>query len=707
MKYLKEILASILLLTAAYVNSQDGWFWLNPLPQGNWYTDVEFTANNTVYISAAGNTLMKSTDGGITFSVMTNKESNGALVFINDVTGFSAATDGILKTTNGGNNWRYIPAPVDNVLCYSTSPQIILYGLKNEKVYLSNDLGENWTLSLTAYPGNILYSVHFPTNNIGFAAGYKATLFNYGRLHKTTNGGASWDTITTNFRFRIKGVHFLNAQTGFIFTEQNRQLLMRTTNSGVSWDTLSNLNSQYLEFKFLDNFNGYLSGLNDILYTTNQGLNWTNQFTGKRTFLKNLNEGFGYSENFLYKTTNTGINWNSFTQGFKDHLYALTFVNNATGFTGGDNKIYKTTNEGSTWISYELNISSGSAFVNNMLFVNSNTGFAGLDEGRIAKTTNSGLNWSVIETGQYGHLHGMHFPSINTGFAVTKWASFLKTTNSGINWVSLTSVTGESYGDIQFLNNETGFAGGYDYNTEKAVIRKTTNGGVSWTATLLDSVLWIYDVCISPQNYWYAVGYGNYDGISTPGMIYRSTDQGANWSYQKLSQMIKSVYFPSGLTGYASGYNCISYKTTNGGNNWFATYNIYAFSSDCIFFTDEQTGYGVSEYGTIIKTTTGGGVLISIEPQSYVVPRAYNLYQNYPNPFNPVTKIKFDIPNAMNASLRIFDILGREIAVIVNDFLIPGTYAFDYDGSDLPSGVYFYVLRGEGFTESKKMILLK
>ena len=104
MKYLKEILASILLLTAANVNSQDGWFWLNPLPQGNWYTDVEFTTNNTVYISAAGNTLMKSTDGGITFSVMTNKESNGALVFINDVTGFSAATDGILKTTNGGNN---------------------------------------------------------------------------------------------------------------------------------------------------------------------------------------------------------------------------------------------------------------------------------------------------------------------------------------------------------------------------------------------------------------------------------------------------------------------------------------------------------------------------------------------------------------------------------------------------------------------------
>lgn len=308
MMYLKRILASIILLSSVNLYTQDGWFWLNPLPQGNWYSDVEFTSNNTVYISAAGNTLMKSTDGGSTFTVMTSKESNGALVFINDVTGFSGATNGILKTTNGGNNWRYIAAPVDYVHNFSSTPQTILYALKDNKVYISSDLGENWALSLAAYTGNILYSVHFPTNNIGFAAGYKPTLFNYGRLHKTTNGGVSWDTITTNFRFRIKAVHFLNAQTGFIYTDQGRQLLMRTTNSGVSWDTLSNLNSQYLEFKFLDNFNGYLSGLSDILYTTNQGLNWTNQFTGKRTFLKNSNEGFGYLENFLYKTTNTGIN---------------------------------------------------------------------------------------------------------------------------------------------------------------------------------------------------------------------------------------------------------------------------------------------------------------------------------------------------------------------------------------------------------------
>jgi photosystem II stability/assembly factor-like uncharacterized protein len=707
MNDLKKILASILLLTAANVNSQDGWFWLNPLPQGNWYNDVAFTTNNTVYVSAAGNTLMKSIDGGNAFSVMTNKESNGALVFINDVTGFSAATDGLLKTTNGGNNWRYIPAPVDYVLGYSTSPQTVLYGLKNEKVYLSNNLGESWTLSLTAYPGNILYSVHFPSNSIGFAAGYKPTLFNYGRLHKTTNGGTSWDTIPANFRFRVKAIHFLNENTGFICTEQYRQLLMRTTNSGISWDTVSNLNSQYLKFEFLDNSTGYIQGLYDLLYTTNQGLNWTKQYTGKKTYLKNLNEGFGYSENFLYKTTNTGLNWSNYTQGFSDELLDVIFINQQTGFTAGDNRIYKSTNEGINWVVYELNMSLGFTNVENIMFVDQNTGYAGIDGGRIARTTNCGMNWQVIETGQYDHLHGMHFPSVDTGYAVTKYGYYLKTINGGNNW----SVTGRdscSYGDILFSNNTTGFSGGYNNNIDRGIIKRTTNGGLNWEVYYLDTMNSVFDVCNTSENFWFAAGFGRYNNNNgQDGFICRSMDFGNTWQTIQFPHPITSITFSSEHTGYACAYNNLVYKTTNSGDDWFATYNINAGGSDGLCFVDDLTGYGVGRYGQIIKTTSGGGVLINIEPQSYIVPVKYNLYQNYPNPFNPATKIKFDIPKAMNASLKIYDILGREVSVIVNDFLIPGTYAFDYDGSNLPSGVYFYVLHGEGFTESKKMILLK
>ena len=276
MKRLYIFLSFILLLGPDKTHSQDGWFWLNPLPQGNWLTDVEFTSSNTVYVSGYGGTMMKSTNNGVTFSVMSNNECGKSIVFINELTGFSNSTNGILKTTNGGNNWTYIPAPVDSVNDFSTSPQIILYGLKNNKVYISNDLGENWNLSLTAFSDNIFYSLHFPVNSIGYVVGYKPTVFSSSRIHKTTNGGLTWDTIQVNFRFRSKGVYFLNAQTGFVSTFANRNLLLKTTNGGVSWDTVYNfMNSTTGEIKFFDQNNGYIRGSSDTWLTTNQGSNWT------------------------------------------------------------------------------------------------------------------------------------------------------------------------------------------------------------------------------------------------------------------------------------------------------------------------------------------------------------------------------------------------------------------------------------------------
>jgi hypothetical protein len=104
--------------------------------------------------------------------------------------------------------------------------------------------------------------------------------------------------------------------------------------------------------------------------------------------------------------------------------------------------------------------------------------------------------------------------------------------------------------------------------------------------------------------------------------------------------------------------------------------------------------------------------VIGIQPISSEVPQHFALYQNYPNPFNPVTKIRFSVPVVEDAYMRplrivVYDALGREIAVLVNESLAPGTYETDFDASNLPSGVYFYKLSAGEFTESKKMILIK
>jgi hypothetical protein len=102
---------------------------------------------------------------------------------------------------------------------------------------------------------------------------------------------------------------------------------------------------------------------------------------------------------------------------------------------------------------------------------------------------------------------------------------------------------------------------------------------------------------------------------------------------------------------------------------------------------------------------------VGIKPISSFVPNIYSLYQNYPNPFNPVTKIKFDVGRIRESSslvtLKIYDVMGREIETLVNEQLQQGTYEASFDGSKLTSGVYFYKLVTSGFTETKKMVLLK
>ena len=123
-------------------------------------------------------------------------------------------------------------------------------------------------------------------------------------------------------------------------------------------------------------------------------------------------------------------------------------------------------------------------------------------------------------------------------------------------------------------------------------------------------------------------------------------------------------------------------------------------------------GSGGTLYNIFIDTTLNPVSIGSIGTET---PKEYSLKQNYPNPFNPITKIKFDIPalSFPNVSignpvqLKVYDIMGKEVQTLVNERLQPGTYEASFDGSMLNSGVYFYKLMTDGFTETKKMLMIK
>jgi hypothetical protein len=89
------------------------------------------------------------------------------------------------------------------------------------------------------------------------------------------------------------------------------------------------------------------------------------------------------------------------------------------------------------------------------------------------------------------------------------------------------------------------------------------------------------------------------------------------------------------------------------------------------------------------------------------IPAKYDLSQNYPNPFNPTTNINFELPFDGKVSLKIFDMTGREVASLVNEVKTAGYYSINFNASNLSSGVYFYNLKTDNFTMTKKMMLIK
>jgi hypothetical protein len=90
-----------------------------------------------------------------------------------------------------------------------------------------------------------------------------------------------------------------------------------------------------------------------------------------------------------------------------------------------------------------------------------------------------------------------------------------------------------------------------------------------------------------------------------------------------------------------------------------------------------------------------------------VIPDVYALEQNYPNPFNPTTVIEYSLPKAENVKLVIYNMLGEQVDLLVNDYQQAGKYKFNFDASNKSSGIYFYSLNAGSFSETKKMILLK
>jgi hypothetical protein len=133
------------------------------------------------------------------------------------------------------------------------------------------------------------------------------------------------------------------------------------------------------------------------------------------------------------------------------------------------------------------------------------------------------------------------------------------------------------------------------------------------------------------------------------------------------------------------------------------------FTNDNLGDWSEATDQALAD--TLMHYYGPGGIwwdhVVSVEVENSEIPETYALTQNYPNPFNPATQINFSVPQASMVKITVYDIVGREVEVLVSEFLEAGNYRTNWNAASYSSGIYFYRMETGSFAQVKKMILMK
>lgn len=729
----------ILLFTAFNIYSQSGgWQWSNPKPQGgtvqnmkmidanNWYAMCDygvmikttnaginwtafsigyqstlypaagiytnllsgwfFDANNFVLGTASSRGIVRSSNGGVTFDttqiLATGSGSVYDFHFINAQTGYFCGTSTykIQKTTNGGLNWSAVPFTATSTLYSIHAPDTnnIVVTSTSGNTYFTTNAGINWTTSNVGTT-NTLYDSKWINATTGYLCG-SSGCFRY-----TTNGGANWQGTnppTTGTMNRV----LVSGSTIYVggFDQTN---IYSTTDNGTTWNTIPYAASG--QFSIFNIYSMDIVGSTILVAgtyglmnkSTNSGANWV--IASAHSTVANMVDLYASSGNgrviaigsntggldACVYSTNGGTTWNTGTGAVPDQVLSdLSMRNSTTGYVSGRFGIFwKTTDGGATWdTSKSHNSALASYFCNGVDFIDDNTG------------------WIV------GGVPG-----------VGGSTKIFKTTNAGVNWTEQTSAySGPIAVRVKMLNATTGFIAG------AGQFQKTTDGGATWVLTMAG-------LPASPTlNSLSVIDANNIFTTTSSAQVFSSSDGGANWANLNFPLTNIGTLFCTDWinanTGMVAGIFGTVGKTTNRGATWeisqtggYTTMGIDMVHQDTAFAVCGNTFGG--EVFKYVRSLTG---TITWHNE---IPSEYSLSQNYPNPFNPETKIKFTLPKEGNVTLKIFDITGQEVETLIDGLgFRSGTITYDFNGSELSSGVYFYSLFVDNNRiDTKKMVLVK
>lgn len=602
-------------------------------------------------------------------------------------------------------------------------------------IFLSTNESNSQWIKNGQYGG---YFSSFATSGTNIFAGSVQGVF------LSTNNGINWAAVNnglTNLSVTSLTISGTNIFAGTVNGEDG---VFLSTDNGTNWTVVNNgLTNRWVYSLTTSGTNIFAGTLGGVFLSTNNGSSWTAVNNG----IWNMNVWsltscgsylFAGTWGTLFRSTNNGTNWTAIALPILSFTAFATYGTNvfAGTWAGG---VYLSTDYGSSWT--EVNNGLSNLIIRSLTVSGSNV-FAGSDGGGVYRSTNNGTSWVAINTGLLNLYVTAIITSGSNVFAGT-WGSGIwqrplsEVIQSLIAPILLSPLNNSLCQPITPLFDWTDVPGAASYGLQVSndpafntlMINQTgltTSEYSVATGTLQNNVLYYWRVNASNS-----AGSGAWSDI---------------WSFTTLNPLSvnagedTTIYY-----GYGNG-NAILTAAANGGNGQYSyLWSNNATTQTIIVSPNTTTNYTVTITDECNSTISDevtvnvvdvrcgnnkilvchNGHTICISPnavpahlahgdylgncgdQYVTMPTEYELHDNYPNPFNPVTSIKYSLPFDSKVSIKIFDVIGREIATLVNDNQKAGYYSVDFNASNLSSGIYFYRMIAGDFVAIKKMVLVK
>ena len=674
---------------------------------------------------------------------------------------------GIYKSTNGGNNWTFIGLDssysIGNISVNPSNPSEIYVAAvgslrrKNDQrgIYKSTNGGTNWIRSL--YIADSVGAIDVAVDS-GNPSKVIAALWERQRredyikydgpmtaLYVSTNSGLNWNVISGGFPSneptlgRISlDISSSNSQIVYALTAYangyNRGLY-KSTDGAASWTLINSTVASSSSYAWFNRICKSDPSDPNIVYCG--GLN-------------------------MHKSNNGGTTFGYVSESHVDqHGVAFAPSNPNYVVIGNDGGIDYSTNGGSTWL-YSNSLPVTQFYAGEINFNNPDMILGGTQDNGTVRTSGSVSSWSEIYGGdgfyclvdysnqmrvyassQFGGLGrstngGASFMSATSGLDLTytNWMTpfvmdknnplilycgtykIHKTTNGMQSWVlispDLTNGHIQNLGTITTVDVSKTSPNVIYCGTDDANVWVTTNSGINWN--LINSGLprrWVTRVAVHPDssNVCY-VTLSGYKVDSTGSHIYKTSNYGTNWASiggNLPDAPINDVLIdPNDTKTLFIATDVSVMYTNNTGTNWYVLGTGIPSNVPC----HDLTLHNPSR--KLIVWTHGRSALkitlppiVNIKNEYNETPETFSLSQNYPNPFNPFTHIEYQLGKNTSVTLKIYDITGREVVVLISKYQQKGNYKIEFDGRNYSSGIYIYVLRTKEYLNSKRMMLIK